>query len=89
LFSGIKKGPRRPLSRIASVADGLPAPGDAPSKYHNKKSDNKIAHLHPAKLDCCVPYTPDGPIVKLFLMQRNKFLRHGAHRWRIRAFDPI
>jgi hypothetical protein len=43
-LAGIKKGPRRPYDqRIASFADGLPAPGDAPPKYDNKISHDGLA----------------------------------------------
>jgi hypothetical protein len=61
--AGIKKGPRRPCDqRIASFADGLPAPGDAPPKYDNKISHGGLARL----LSFVANLTPSRADVKLF-----------------------
>jgi hypothetical protein len=52
--AGMKKGPRGPGQRIATFADGLPAPGDAPPKYdHEVAYGNKISHDVPARTLCC------------------------------------
>jgi hypothetical protein len=46
-FRALKKGLKGPAQRIAMIADGLPAHGDAPPKY-----DNKISHSDPVRLLC-------------------------------------
>src|SRR5262249_47572291 len=55
LIPEIKKGPRRAPARIADLAGGLPAPGDAPSYDYEA---NKVAHRSSTNSENCARTLP-------------------------------